>query len=127
MSSEINIKVGVGFTLHATMWDCLKMRILGFSKNDVLEYIEKVRKEMKDDEILAANKVLIDKSEYYRIGIIEAIEKGIFTTKFLVEALSKREGVTEVWIDPHIDYSVNQDIETLANGSGPARILVIID
>ena len=48
-------------------------------------------------------------------------------TKELVEELAKREGVKEIIIQPYEWYQITGEKEQWKTGTGPARILVVVD
>lgn len=111
-----NIEVGVNLEINASMWDCLKMRLLGFTKNAIYEYLDHC------------------KSKQYERNLLQNINDGILTTESIVNELAKREGVQEIVVGPHqpfiiqvkgsddTEFSYPSDVKT-----GPARILVVID
>ena len=49
------------------------------------------------------------------------------TTKEVVNELCKREGVKEIIILPYEWYQVSSEKEQWDHGTGPARILVVVD
>jgi len=40
MKSTIDIDINVNIHFNISIWDCLKMRVLGFSKDSIIEYLE---------------------------------------------------------------------------------------
>ncbi len=51
---------------------------------------------------------------------------GQYTTAQLVEELKRREGVKEMYIEPHIGFDIEAPYQSMSE-SGPATILVVID
>lgn len=73
----------------------------------------------------------MSKSAEHAAEVLQATLAGI-STKDLVDELSKREGVEElVCTDPESGYCVSIDLSNggmhISPGTGPARILVVID
>lgn len=125
-----HIDVSVNLKLNASTLDCIKMRILGFKKDTILEYIEKNRKRLEEEKatrILAAEKIILEPKEYERY-LLQSINEGGFTTASIVNELRRREGVYEYLVDVNMQYHVNIDEkEYYPTETGPARILVVID
>ncbi len=59
-------------------------------------------------------------------GGITMNQLGQYTTAQLVEELKRREGVQEMYIEPHIGFDIEAPYQSMSE-SGPATILVVID
>jgi len=59
--------------------------------------------------------------------LLKQINDGIFTTESIANELSRREGVQEIVIDPHKEFSIYKGDELWHKSDGPVRILVVYD
>lgn len=78
--------------------------------------------------------VIIDKDIFQKLlgkSLQQSMIDGVFTTKSIVNELSKREGVTHIEVAPHIPYEIRNNRKTInewvMKSTGPARILVVTD
>ena len=108
------IEVSVNLEINASMWDCIKMRVLGITKDAIYEYLDHC------------------KSKQYERNLLQNINDGILTTESIVNELAKREGVREVICEPYELYKLRfefkgEKVPLVLEDTGPARILVVID
>ena len=73
-------------------------------------------------------KVILGSEEELKKNLLQNINDGILTTESIVNELRKREGVIEYMVDVNMGFDIIINGKSLGPlGTGPARILVVID